>query len=311
MNINKYDPSVESQQNRQQTTQEPQEAVIIEDTTQEKSSKNSNRKWWIMLIIIAIVGLFAVTCPDKQRHREAISSEVSTAITHSLMSHLGSFGTSNKVAVLGNMFVSKLVDYAIDSNMDVQNFLVLSIAKTEIDGKSRVMSVGALNNVWVLFDSNDLKEVVEAQGAKLWDSFVGLIPQALDGLFGSETPPAVRKPKPGNDLWNDQDDPNNDNPSNVPDTAGDKNKPSKAEDILNQAVEVSACPQRHAEAVGILKPDNHSNKRRTENDGKKNNSCSWNDVRGLCCQRGAAHVAGGRSGKGCGEPRRPYRLGGV
>ncbi len=237
MNINKYDPSVESQQNRQQTTQEPQEAVIIEDTTQEKSSKNSNRKWWIMLIIIAIVGLFAVTCPDKQRHREAISSEVSTAITHSLMSHLGSFGTSNKVAVVGNMFVSKLVDYAIDSNMDVQNFLVLSIAKTEIDGKSRVMSVGALNNVWVLFDSNDLKEVVEAQGVKLWDSFVGLIPQALDGLFGSETPPAVRKPKPGNDLWNDQDDPNNDNPSNVPDTAGDKNKPSKAEDILNQAVE--------------------------------------------------------------------------
>ena len=29
MNINKYDPRVESQQNQQQTTQEPQEAVII------------------------------------------------------------------------------------------------------------------------------------------------------------------------------------------------------------------------------------------------------------------------------------------
>lgn len=237
MNINKYDPRVESQQNQQQTTQEPQEAVIIEDTTQEKPRKNSNRKWWIMLIIIAILGLFAVTCPDKQRHREAISSEVSTAITHSLMSHLGSFGNSDKVAVVGNMFVSKLVDYAIDSNMDVQNFLVLSIAKTEIDGKSRVMSVGALNNVWVLFSSDDLKEVVEEQGAKLWDSFVGLIPQAIGGLFGSETTPAAPKAESGNGLWGDKDDANSDEPANVPDTAYDKNKHSKAEDILNQAVE--------------------------------------------------------------------------
>ena len=237
MNINKYDPSVEAQQNRQQTTQEPQEAVIIDEAPQEKPHKSSNRKWWIMLIIIAIVGLFAVTCPDKQRHREAISSEVSTAVTTSLMSHLGSWGQSSQAAVVGNMFVSKLVDIAIDSNMDVQNFLVLSIAKTEIDGKSRVMSVGALNNVWVLFDSNDLKQVIAAQGSKIWDSFAGLIPQALGSLFGTSTPDPTDRADIGRGTSGDESIANDADSTTLPDTARAQQGSSKAEDILNQAVE--------------------------------------------------------------------------
>ena len=216
MNINKYDPSVEAQQNRQQTTQEPQEAVIIDEAPQEKPHKSSNRKWWIMLIIIAIVGLFAVTCPDKQRHREAISSEVSTAVTTSLMSHLGSWGQSSQAAVVGNMFVSKLVDIAI---------------------KSRVMSVGALNNVWVLFDSNDLKQVIAAQGSKIWDSFAGLIPQALGSLFGTSTPDPTDRADIGRGTSGDESIANDADSTTLPDTARTQQGSSKAEDILNQAVE--------------------------------------------------------------------------
>lgn len=261
MNINKYDPSVEAHQNRQ-TTQEPQEAVIIEEPAHEKPRKNSNSKWWIMLIVIAIIGLLAVTCPDKQRHREAISSEVSTAITGSLMSHLGSWGQSNQVAVVGNMFVSKLVDFAIDSNMDVQNFLVVSIAKTEIDGKSRVMSVGALNNVWVLFNSDDLKEVIEAQGSKIWDSFVGLIPQALGGLFGPATQAPTGKPNSNQGLQDEE------KPMNDADATAkpDSTKGSTAEDILNQAVEDVTSEVGQALERGISKAIDNALKGLFEND---------------------------------------------
>ena len=101
MNIEQYDPAVAQQQSQAPVSNEG------------GNKKGSSRKWWITLILIAVVILFAVTTPDKYAHKEAINTEVSSAVTSSLVGKVGSW------AVLGNIVVSKIVDLTLDSNIDV------------------------------------------------------------------------------------------------------------------------------------------------------------------------------------------------
>ena len=158
MNIEQYDPAVAQQQSQAPVNNEG------------GSKKSSSRKWWIALILIGVLILFAVTTPDKYAHKEAINTEVSSAVTSSLVGKVGSW------AVLGNIVVSKIVDLTLDSNIDVDNYLVFSLAKAELEGKKRVLSVGALNHVWVLFEKRDLEGLIDTEVNTLWQNFVGSIP---------------------------------------------------------------------------------------------------------------------------------------
>ena len=158
MNIEQYDPAVAQQQSQAPVSNEG------------GSKKGSSRKWWIALILIGVLILFAVTTPDKYAHKEAINTEVSSAVTSSLVGKVGSW------AVLGNIVVSKIVDLTLDSNIDVDNYLVFSLAKAELEGKKRVLSVGALNHVWVLFEKRDLEGLIDTEVNTLWQNFVGSIP---------------------------------------------------------------------------------------------------------------------------------------
>ena len=158
MNIEQYDPAVAQQQSQAPVSNEG------------GNKKGSSRKWWITLILIAVVILFAVTTPDKYAHKEAINTEVSSAVTSSLVGKVGSW------AVLGNIVVSKIVDLTLDSNIDVDNYLVFSLSKAELEGKKRVLSVGALNHVWVLFEKRDLEGLIDTEVNTLWQNFVGSIP---------------------------------------------------------------------------------------------------------------------------------------
>jgi hypothetical protein len=158
MNIEQYDPAVAQQQSQAPVSNEG------------GNKKGSSRKWWITLILIAVIILFAVTTPDKYAHKEAINTEVSSAVTSSLVGKVGSW------AVLGNIVVSKIVDLTLDSNIDVDNYLVFSLAKAELEGKKRVLSVGALNHVWVLFEKRDLEGLIDTEVNTLWQNLVGSIP---------------------------------------------------------------------------------------------------------------------------------------
>ena len=64
----------------------------------------------------------------------------------------------------------------LDSNIDVDNYLVFSLVKAELEGKKRVLSVGALNHVWVLFEKRDLEGLIDTEVNTLWQNFVGSIP---------------------------------------------------------------------------------------------------------------------------------------
>ena len=158
MNIEQYDPAVAQQQSQAPVSNEG------------GNKKGSSRKWWITLILIAVIILFAVTTPDKYAHKEAINTEVSSAVTSSLVGKVGSW------AVLGNIVVSKIVDLTLDSNIEVDNYLVFSLAKAELEGKKRVLSVGALNHVWVLFEKRDLEGLIDTEVNTLWQNLVGSIP---------------------------------------------------------------------------------------------------------------------------------------
>lgn len=146
--------------------QENVKNVKVETGQPVAPKKNSSRKWWVTIFLLVVVILFAVTTPDKYDHRDAINAEVSSAVTNTLV------GKESGWAVLGNIVVSKVVDLTIDSNVKVDNYLVFSLAKAELDGKNRVLSVGLLNHVWVLFDRKDLEQLLSTQASTLWQNFI-------------------------------------------------------------------------------------------------------------------------------------------
>jgi hypothetical protein len=209
MNIEKYDPA---------STQQQSEAAV----DNKGGKKSGSRKWWIALILIAVLILFAVTTPDKYDHKEAINSEVSSAVTSSLVGKVGSW------AVLGNIVVSKIVDLTLDSNIDVDNYLVFSLAKAELEGKSRVLSVGALNHVWVLFEKKDLEGLIDTQVNTLWQNFIGSVP-----TIGDDSRPSVAE---------------NDNVATPLDSIG-----KSANDIIGNAIQDVSSEVEKALEKGVAK----------------------------------------------------------
>ena len=229
MNIEKYDPSVE-QPRQEQEVQSPQDAVVVEEKPR-KEKKKSNRGWWAALIVLALLILLAVSCPDKQRHKDAINQEVSSAVTNTLVGKVGNW------AVMGNLLVTKVVDMVLDSNIDMHNYLVCSVTTAEYNGKQRVLSVGALGNVWVLFDREQLQKVIEQQGTQIWNSLMGNVSEFIGNLTGFVNGGDLTDSQSGPGLWDDEGVTDGDE-TIVPDSTKQVTKqPKTAEDLIDQAVE--------------------------------------------------------------------------
>ena len=46
--------------------------------------KNGNKKWWALVITLIVIMLLAVTCPSKDDHKDALSGDISTAVTNNV-----------------------------------------------------------------------------------------------------------------------------------------------------------------------------------------------------------------------------------
>ena len=151
--------------------------------------KNGNKKWWALVITLIVIMLLAVTCPSKDDHKDALNGDISTAVTNTLV------GQQSLWQVVGNFFVSKIVDATLESNLRYSNYLVCSVTRAELNEKKSILSVGVLSHVFVLFNKDDLQKLVDKEVGNAWEGLMGTGKELL-GIGQEMLPkaPATKEP---------------------------------------------------------------------------------------------------------------------
>lgn len=116
------------------------------------------------IIIVGAVLLLAMTCPDKTAHQEAIRDSISQAYNDKVNESMSEEDASNELvqgfAMLGNIFVDKIVETVLDTKLSVKNYVLFSVGTIYRDGNSKTVSFGILNNVFT-YDKEDIKNLID------------------------------------------------------------------------------------------------------------------------------------------------------
>ena len=109
------------------------------------------KKLIFLLISIIIVATFVITCPDKEKHCEAIKTAFAEKLSEDMNNKSEDKLTEFEkfCNMLGDILTSGIVDLYLNTNMKVKNYFVLSIGEIYYDGKPRKISIGFLNHVFV------------------------------------------------------------------------------------------------------------------------------------------------------------------
>lgn len=98
-------------------------------------------------ILVALLLALILTCPKADEHREAVRTELGTALSDSFKDNgMDSFAP----------LVQSIILPAATNMVTVSNYTVCSVGRFEWKGKSHVISIGVLGHVYVLSDGKDL-----------------------------------------------------------------------------------------------------------------------------------------------------------
>lgn len=128
--------------------------------------KSGNKKWWVLVITLIVILLLAVTCPSKDDHKDALNSDISSAVTNTIV------GQQSLWQVVGNYFVAKIVDATLESNLKYSNYLVGSVTRAELNDKKSILSIGVLGHVFVLFQKDDLQKLIDKEVGNAWEGLM-------------------------------------------------------------------------------------------------------------------------------------------
>lgn len=117
-----------------------------------------------VIIIVGAVLLLAMTCPDKTAHQEAIRDSISQVYNDKVNESMSEEDASNELvqgfAMLGNIFVDKIVETVLDTKLSVKNYVLFSVGTIYLDGNTKTVSFGILNNVFT-YDKEDIKNLID------------------------------------------------------------------------------------------------------------------------------------------------------
>ena len=116
------------------------------------------KKSYIIYGIIGLILLVAViTNPSQDRHKEVIKTKLNTYMQQSLKSNQS--GTSDEWAqagaALGLMMGGAMIQNIVDNFVSTDNYVLFSLTKITVEGKSKVVGIGAFGNVFLTGKLND------------------------------------------------------------------------------------------------------------------------------------------------------------
>jgi len=122
---------------------------------------------WVSALAVIIIALIA-TCPDKQKHTEALQ-ELTASLINDVVGNYDADGYELIGAYIGN----RILDAFIDDNLYVDNYFLFSVGKMTYEGEENPVSFGIFNHVFSKSREQFKKE------AKENDEFN----KAMDGLL--------------------------------------------------------------------------------------------------------------------------------
>lgn len=96
-----------------------------------------------LLVVLAICAVCIVTCPDKQKHQDALITLLRTAPDKVIDE-----SDDDLLSVLSSLLKPELAKYTIENNMLYENKFLYSLGKLESDGELKTVSFGILGHVF-------------------------------------------------------------------------------------------------------------------------------------------------------------------
>lgn len=114
------------------------------------------KKLLSVVIVLLVAVLMAMTVPDKQAHKEAMMKAVDEYVTEEAQDMLG----DNVLSKLGKSVAVKTIELALNSKLEVHNYVLLNTTSVHLKGKDQLLSVGMFGHVFT-FDKEMLREKLE------------------------------------------------------------------------------------------------------------------------------------------------------
>ena len=114
------------------------------------------KKLLTLVIVLLVAVLMALTVPDKQAHKEAMMKAVDEYVSEEAQSRFG----DNVLTNLGKNVAVKTIELALNSKLQVHNYLLWNTTSVHLKGKDQMLSVGMFGHVFT-FDKEMLREKLE------------------------------------------------------------------------------------------------------------------------------------------------------
>lgn len=116
------------------------------------------KKYLIGAILLVLVIAMVKTVPDKKAHKKAMMEAVKEYVDEEAKERgLG----DNVLTDLGKGILNKTIEVALNSKLEVNNYLLFNTTSVEMDDESKTLSLGILDHVFT-FDKEMLRDALEA-----------------------------------------------------------------------------------------------------------------------------------------------------
>ena len=115
------------------------------------------KKLLIVVIILLVAVLMTQTVPDKAAHKAAMMKAVKEYVDEEAENH--GFG-DNVLTKLGKGIVTKTVEVALNSKLDVNNYYIFNTTSVDLGDEEKTLSLGVFGHVFT-FDKEMLRDALE------------------------------------------------------------------------------------------------------------------------------------------------------
>lgn len=114
------------------------------------------KKLLIAVIVLLVAVLMTLTVPDKQAHKEAMMKAVDEYVSEEAENRFG----DNVLTNIGKNVAVKTIELALNSKLEVHNYLLWNTTSVHLKDKDQLLSVGMFGHVFT-FDKDMLREKLE------------------------------------------------------------------------------------------------------------------------------------------------------
>ena len=119
----------------------------VDDYLDRRGAVRPKTNWGMIITLVSIAAIIIAaiaTCPKKDHHVAFLTDRINTIVTE----ELAQSGGGGDLAPLGLIFGNAIVVPLVDKTLTVNDNFLFSVGKIPVDGKERVITVGAFGHIF-------------------------------------------------------------------------------------------------------------------------------------------------------------------